>query len=104
MTLQTKWRIAGGIALAGSAALAYGGLHWEFPRQSLTHFAIYWLAFLALLAAALFLALWDLRYIRAQYRSDERALFHQTLGDEKFRENLREAEHRAHEHEQGKHN
>ena len=104
MTLQTKWRIAGGIALAGSAALAYGGLHWEFPRQSLTHFALYWIAFLVFFAAALLLALWDLRYIRAQYRSDERALFHQTLGDEKLRKQLRDAERQAREHEQGKQN
>lgn len=102
MTLQTKWRIVGGIALAGSAVLAYGGLHWDFPRQSLTHFAVYWIVFLVFFAAALFLAIWDLRYIRAQYRNDERALFHQTLGDKDFRKRLREAERRA--HEQGKQN
>ncbi|MEA3365495.1 MAG: hypothetical protein U9Q79_07625 [Candidatus Hydrogenedentes bacterium] len=99
MTLQTKWRIAGGIAIAVSALLAYGGVHWDFPRQSLMHFALYWLVFLIFFVAALFLAIWDLRYIRAQYRSDERALFHQTLGDEDFRKRLREAERRAREHD-----
>jgi hypothetical protein len=99
MTLQTKWRIAGGIAIAVSALLAYGGVHWDFPRRSITIFALYWLVFLIFFVAALFLAIWDLRYIRAQYRSDERTLFHQTLGDEDFRKRIREAERRAREHD-----
>ena len=102
MTVQTKWRIAGGIAIGGSAVLAYGGLHWDLPRQSLTHFIVYWLVFFIFFIAALLLALWDLRYIRAQYRYDERELFHETLGDEDFRKRLREAERRA--REQGKDN
>lgn len=100
MTIQTKWRIAGGIAVAGSAVLAYGGRHWDFPRQSLTHFVLYWLVFLGFFVAAMVLAIWDLRYIRAQYRYDERELFQQTLGDEDFRKRLREAE--RHAREQGK--
>jgi hypothetical protein len=102
MTFQTKWRIAGGIAIGGSAVLAYGGLHWDFPRQSLTHFVVFWLVFFIFFITALLLALWDLRYIRAQYRYDERELFQQTLGDEDFRKRLREAERRA--REQGKNN
>ncbi|MFO7975348.1 MAG: hypothetical protein R6V12_12015 [Candidatus Hydrogenedentota bacterium] len=97
MTLQTKWRIAGGVAIAVSALLAYGGLYWDFPRQSLTHFIVYWLLFFLFFIAALLLAIWDLRYIRAQYRVDERELFHQTLGDEDFRKRLREAERRTRE-------
>lgn len=97
MTLQTKWRIAGGVAIAVSAILAYGGVHWEFPRQSPMVFALYWLVFVLFFAAALLLAIWDLRYIRARYRVDERELFHQTLGEEDFRKRLREAERRARE-------
>ena len=95
MTLQTKWRIAGGIAIAGSVVLAYGGRHWDFPRQSLTHFMVYWLVFFIFFVTALLLAIWDLRYIRAQYRVDERELFRQTLGEEDFRKRLREAEQQA---------
>ena len=57
MTLQTKWRIAGGIAIAGSVVLAYGGRHWDFPRQSLTHFVVYWLLFFAFFVTALLLAI-----------------------------------------------
>lgn len=98
MTLQTKWRIAGGIAIAGSVVLAYGGRHWDFPRQSLTHFVVYWLLFFAFFVTAMLLAIWDLRYIRAQYRVDERELFQQTLGEEDFRKRLRDAERRAREH------
>ncbi|MGI6458580.1 MAG: hypothetical protein ACOX5J_00525 [Candidatus Hydrogenedentales bacterium] len=95
MTQQTKWRIVGGIAIAGSVVLAYGGLHWNFPRQSLTHFMVYWLVFFIFFVTALLLAIWDLRYIRAQYRVDERELFRQTLGEEDFRKRLREAEQQA---------
>jgi len=102
MTLQTKWRIAGGIAIGCSAVLAYGGLHWAFPRQSITHFIVYWIVFFMFFFVALLLAFWDLRYIRAQYRVDERELFHQTLGDEDFRKRLREAERRT--RESGKNN
>jgi hypothetical protein len=98
MTRQTKWRIVGGIAIACSVVLAYGGRHWDFPRQSLTHFMVYWLVFFVFFVTALLLAIWDLRHIRAQYRVDERELFRQTLGEEDFRKRLREAEQRAREH------
>lgn len=67
-------------------------------RQSLTHFVVYWLLFFAFFVTALLLAIWDLRYIRAQYRVDERELFQQTLGEEDFRKRLRDAERRAREH------
>ena len=81
MTWQTKWRIAGGIALACAAVLTVYGAQGEFPRTSLVHFIVYWgLCFVAL-AVAVFIAILDIQYIRVQHAVAKRELVRATLGD-----------------------
>lgn len=81
MTWQTKWRIAGGIALACAAVLTVYGAQGEFPRTSLVHFIVYWgLCFVAL-AVAVFIAILDIQYIRVQHAVAKRELVRATLGE-----------------------
>ncbi|MFP4173593.1 MAG: hypothetical protein ACLFV4_11845 [Candidatus Hydrogenedentota bacterium] len=80
MTWQTKWRIAGGIALVCAAVLTVYGAEGEFPRTSLVHFIVYWgLCFVAL-ATAVFIAILDIQYIRVQHAVAKRELVRSTLG------------------------
>ncbi|MFO7775121.1 MAG: hypothetical protein R6W89_04925 [Candidatus Hydrogenedentota bacterium] len=80
MTWQTKWRIAGGIALACAAVLTVYGAQGEFPRTSLVHFIVYWgLCFMAL-AVAVFIAVLDIQYIRVQHAVAKRELVRSTFG------------------------
>ena len=81
MTWQTKWRIAGGAALACAAVLTLYGAQGEFPRTSLLHFIVYWgLCFVAL-AVAVFIAILDIQYIRVQHAVAKRELVRSTLGN-----------------------
>ncbi len=81
MTWQTKWRVAGGIALACAAVLTVYGAQGEFPRTSLVHFIVYWgLCFVAL-AVAVFIAILDIQYIRVQHAVAKRELVRSALGN-----------------------
>jgi hypothetical protein len=89
---QRVWRIAGAVAIAGSALMAWYGVRLPVLRESPVYFLIYWGIFLVLLLAAVYCALLDIRYIRAEYAVQQRQVFRETLGDEKFRRELRTAQ------------
>ena len=95
MKLQSKWRIVGCVLLACCIILAYGSTRFEFPRLSLLNFALYWSIFLICMILALLIAIWDIRYIRAEFRIQERKLFREVLGNKDFRDQIRESERNA---------
>jgi hypothetical protein len=92
MLKQWHWRVAGGICIVTAGFMAYGGAHASFVRQSVLAFSLYWGVFLILFLAALFCAWLDMRYIRAEYALAKRDVFQETLGDEEFRQTLRDAQ------------
>lgn len=51
------------------------------------HFC-YWSLFLLLIAVSIYVAVFDLRFIRAQYAIEAREVFRRTLGEESVRESL----------------
>ncbi len=89
MTLQTKWRIYGGIAITCCGFMAWYGTTPEMLRQSPIELILYWALFLILFAGAVFIAFLDLRYVRLQHALEKRAAFLNTLGDPSFRKALR---------------
>jgi hypothetical protein len=88
---QRRWRILGAVILLTSLIMAVAGPHLEGLKESLFLFTFYWVGCVVLIAAALFIALLDLRYVRVQYRMAEREIFRRTLGEPAFREELRQA-------------
>jgi hypothetical protein len=88
MKAQTRWRIAGSITTAACVLMAGYGAQGALPRQSPLYFAIYWAAFFILFFATIVIALLDIRYVRLQYASAKRELFHETIGERSFRESL----------------
>ncbi len=89
MTLQTKWRIAGGVALGCAAVLALYGAEGAFPRQSPLAFFVYWGLFLACLLIAVFIAIVDWRYIKLQYAVAQREILRETMKDRELKKALR---------------
>jgi predicted Holliday junction resolvase-like endonuclease len=60
---------------------------WSWPVH-----AVYWGFFLLILIAAMYIVLIDIRYIRLQYKLEQREIFQSTLADEEFRKALRAAQ------------
>jgi hypothetical protein len=89
---QWRWRVAGGLCLAGAGLMAWRGAEIEVIRTSGWLFLAYWGVFTTLFMVTLVCALLDLRYIRMQHAMAEREVFRQTLGDEAFRRALRAAQ------------
>ncbi|MDQ1256299.1 MAG: hypothetical protein QG656_895, partial [Candidatus Hydrogenedentes bacterium] len=77
--------------MAGAALMAWKGADIGFERPSLLFLLGYWTLFLALLIAAGYTAVLDVRYIRLQYQLGRREVFLQTLGNEEFRKLVRAA-------------
>lgn len=98
---QRRWRIVGGITLGACALMAVLGPRVD-PRESVALFFAYWLVFLVLLIVSLYLAFVDFRYIRLQARAEERRIFLETLGNEEFRKQIRDAQEKAHRDKTGK--
>ena len=92
MLKQIHWRVAGGVALAVCAAMAWWGTKWDALRESPALFLFYWAVFFAAFAVVLYCVVLDLRYIRLEYVVENRDIFKETLGDEEFRRALREAQ------------
>jgi len=90
-TWQKRWRIAGGITIGICALMAWFGVDMNMLRESRLIFLIYWGVFALLFFVTLYIVALDIRYIRAQHAIAQRDLFHQTLGEEEFREALRDA-------------
>lgn len=82
---QRTWRITGGAAIAACAAMTLFSGFIVKPGTPLPILGLYWCVWLLLLLVALYCVLLDLRYLRAQFLSDERDLFKETLADESFR-------------------
>ena len=89
---QWRWRVAGGLCLAGAGLMAWLGVRLEVIRTSGWLFLGYWGVFTVLFMMTLLCALLDLRYIRMQHAMAEREVYRQTLGDEAFRRALRAAQ------------
>ena len=92
MVKQQHWRIAGGIVILACTMMAIGGLRKDWAGSTLNAFITYWGIVVALLVAAVYCALVDLRYVRAQYAAAKREVFRETLGEESFRKDLRAAQ------------
>ena len=92
MLKQWHWRVAGAICITAAGLMAYAGVDSAFVRQSALIFFLYWGGFLVLFLAALLCAWLDMRYIRAEYAIAKRDAFKDTLGDEGFRQALRDAQ------------
>lgn len=92
LVTQRQWRIVGIALLAASALMVWFGVRMPGLRASAFLFFGYWGVFVLLLLAAVYTAILDMRYIRAQYRIAQRDLFRETFGDEQFRRELRKAQ------------
>jgi len=88
---QKRWRIVGGVTVAICAVMAGLGVEMQILRNSSTLFLVYWGVFALLFFVTLYIVLLDLRYIRAEHAIAQRDLFYQTLGDQEFREALKDA-------------
>jgi TRAP-type C4-dicarboxylate transport system permease small subunit len=94
---QKRWRIAGLLTLGGCAAMAYGGATIAWQSWPVWAMIAYWCLFLLLLLLTFYIALIDIRFIRAEYAIMKRELFKETLGDEELRKALIEGERRQRE-------
>lgn len=74
--------------------MAWYGTRTGFSEHGLRALVIYWGVFSLLLLVALYMALLDIRYNLLQFRLGERDLFENTLGDESFRRDIRDARER----------
>jgi membrane protein YdbS with pleckstrin-like domain len=98
---QRTWRTIGALALAGCALMAwYTARHAHAAAQGGPFWIVFAIVFLALLATTLYMTLIDIRYIRLQYKIAERELFRDTLGNEDFREQVRQAQARKQDADQ----
>ncbi len=95
---QWRWRVIGGICLAGAGLMAWMGVKIEFVHSSHWLFLGYWGVFAILFLTTIYCVILDLRYIRVQSTLAEREVFRQTLGDEEFRRALRAAQEAAAKH------
>ncbi len=89
---QRNWRITGGVAIAGCAAMALVARTVMESGASVLWLSIFWMVWLLLLLIALFCVLLDIRYLRVLYRMHERELFKETLGNEAFRQAIIDAQ------------
>lgn len=87
-SMQTKWRMACGVAVLVAGGMAWYGAESVSLRRSLATFAAYWGVFLVLIGIIFFIVLLDLRYIRLQYVIARRELYRQAFEDEEFRKAL----------------
>ena len=72
--------------------MAISGMRRDWADSTLNAFVIYWGIVVVLLVVAVYCALIDLRYVRAQYAVAKRDMFRETLGEESFRKDLRAAQ------------
>jgi len=97
---QRTWRATGGISIACCALLTLYGAGAIGPGVSPWLLLGFWLAWLVSLGVAIYCVLLDIRYIRASFLVDERALFRETLDNEAFRKAVLEAQREQHVEEQ----
>jgi len=89
---QRTWRLVGAVSILTAGVLAYFGPDFIRATPPTWLHGVYWGALILGLLIAAYMALLDIRYIRAQFAIEERDLFLDTLGSEEFREALRESE------------
>ena len=109
MLAQRTWRRTGVASLALSALLAWYALSGGILRSTIYHLTVlfssttpdlaeirsgwvclaFWILFLLATLVSLYMAMLDFRFIRIQYHAAKRNLFHETLGDESFRKELK---------------
>lgn len=108
---QRQWRTAGAIVLVLAAAMAVSAIVSDVLRNTVLLLAdlsapepiegadaiaplplvLYWLVFALLITAALYFAVKDMRYIRAQYNLERREILRRALEDESFKDALNRA-------------
>lgn len=97
MKPQAKWRLAGGaFLLAGLLMVLLSGLVLR-PGMGWLMLTAYWVIFVLLLMAALYIAMLDLRFTRLELKMREREIFHETFMSEEFRQALNDARNKAKE-------
>ena len=96
---QKTWRVAGGVCIACCAFMAWFGSDMWFGTDdsiqdaNILLMVVYWTVFTLFLVGALGCVWLDMRYIRLEYAVGKRAIFESTIGEEQFREALRQAQH-----------
>ena len=99
MKPQAKWRLAGGaFLLAGLLMVLLSGIVLR-PGMGWLMLTAYWVVFVLLLMAALYIAMLDLRFTRLEFKMREREIFHETFMSEEFRQALNDARKKAKEEE-----
>lgn len=81
MISQKEWRRAGLFLIGLSVVMAIVGVRWNYLREDPVLFLIYWLVCFVCLLGALYTALLDWRYIRAEYAVEKRDIFQKTIQD-----------------------
>ncbi len=89
---QRIWRTVGAAALAIAGVMAWYGDTLTAGAGEARYVFAYWAALLLFVLLALYMAFIDIRYIRLQYRLEQRDLFTKTLGAEKFRTSLKKGQ------------
>ena len=89
--MQTKWRIAGGLAVALATLLVWYGVEYVNKSTSPLYLFIYWSIFVVCILVAFYCVLLDIRFIRVQFAMERRRIFQDTVGDQAFRKALNAA-------------
>ena len=99
MKPQSKWRFAGGVfLLVGLLMVLLSGIVLR-PGMGWLMLTAYWVVFVLLLMAALYIAMLDLRFTRLEFKMREREIFHETFMSEEFRQALNDARKKVKEEE-----
>lgn len=100
---QKTWRITGGVAIAVCAAMTLFSGFVVKPGAPLPIIGLYWTISLLFFLVAIYCVLLDLRYIRAQFLTDERDLFNENFADDSFRAALVQAQREYQQEKQADH-
>lgn len=91
-SIQTYWRIAGGVAISVCAAMTVFGWLIMAPGTGPTWLLVYWSIWLVLLLFSLYVVMVDLRFLRARFLAEERNLFKETMGEAAIRDAIIQAQ------------
>lgn len=72
--------------------MAWYGTREGFNNQEARALFIYWGIFVLFFLTTLYMALLDIRYIFLEFKLGERELFDETIGNEAFRQAIRDAQ------------
>lgn len=90
-----KWRLAGGICLLACLLMVLLSGWVLGPGIGWPTLTVYWVAFVLLMMAALWIAMLDARFTRLEFKMREREIFREAFMSDEFRQELKEAGKRA---------